>query len=203
MQPWKTLSRRMILDRGKFLRVEEHVIELPDGRIIDDWTWVITPDYINVVAATAEGRFLCFRQTKYSVEGTTLAVEPERPIRLGIEAVEAELARQPLAYAGDRRGAGSLRRAGDEPVDPPEEPPRVRHVDHDARVARGEIENGRRSVVGAATATGEAERKQDQADHEQPGRSVHWSNAGAVPTLCRPVPSTSFQTVRADFPHTA
>jgi len=74
MKPWKTLARRTILNHSKFLVVEEHTVELPDGRIIEDWPWVISPDYINVTAVTEEGLFLCFRQTKYSVEGTSLAV---------------------------------------------------------------------------------------------------------------------------------
>ena len=73
MQPWKTLSRRTILNHSKFLTVEEHTVELPDGRVISDWPWIITPDYINVLAVTRDGEFLCFRQTKYSVEETSLA----------------------------------------------------------------------------------------------------------------------------------
>ncbi len=74
MQPWKTLARRTALDMGKFLKVEVHTVQLPDGRTIPDWSWVITPDYINVTAVTTEGKFLCFRQTKYSVAGESLAV---------------------------------------------------------------------------------------------------------------------------------
>lgn len=74
MQPWKTLSRRTILDHSKFLVVENHTLELPDGRVITDWPWIIAPDYVNVVATTGRGAFLCFRQTKYAVEGTTLAL---------------------------------------------------------------------------------------------------------------------------------
>ena len=73
MQPWKTISRNTILDLGEFLEVENHTVELPDGRVISNWPWLITPDYINVAAITEEGDFLCFRQTKYAVEGTTLA----------------------------------------------------------------------------------------------------------------------------------
>lgn len=72
--PWKTLDRRLVLDCGKFLKVEMHTIELPDGRRIDDWAWVIAPDFINVVAETVDGDYLCFRQTKYAVVGTSLAV---------------------------------------------------------------------------------------------------------------------------------
>lgn len=74
MRPWQTLACETILDHSKYLRVENHTVLLPDGRIIPDWPWVITPDYVNVLAETTEGLFLCFRQTKYGVQGTTLAV---------------------------------------------------------------------------------------------------------------------------------
>lgn len=76
MQSWRTLRREPIYQspEGKWLAVENHRVALPDGRIIDDWAWLITPDFVNVVAVTEAGQFLCFRQTKYAVNGTTLAV---------------------------------------------------------------------------------------------------------------------------------
>jgi ADP-ribose pyrophosphatase len=76
MQPWQTLSRRRVLQAGdgRFLRVEYHTVQLPDGRVIEEWPWVDTPDFVNVVAETEEHRFLCFRQTKYAAEGITLAI---------------------------------------------------------------------------------------------------------------------------------
>jgi len=73
MKPWKTLSRDTILDHSKWLRVEDHSIELPDGRRLAHWPWMITPDYVNAVALDERGRFLCFRQTKYAVDGVSLA----------------------------------------------------------------------------------------------------------------------------------
>ncbi|MCB0235591.1 MAG: NUDIX domain-containing protein, partial [Anaerolineae bacterium] len=73
MQPWKTLARRTILNHSKYLSVEEHEVLLPDGRIIPDWPWIVTPDYANVVAVTEAGQFLVFRQNKYAVDGTSLA----------------------------------------------------------------------------------------------------------------------------------
>lgn len=73
MKPWKTLSRNVILNHSNYLTVEEHVVELPDGRTIDDWPWIITPDFVNVVVVRADGRFLFFRQTKYAVDGVSLA----------------------------------------------------------------------------------------------------------------------------------
>jgi len=73
MKQWRTLSKEVILSCGRFLTVENHVVELHDGRIIKDWPWVITPDFVNVVAVTEDQRFICFRQTKYSIQGTSLA----------------------------------------------------------------------------------------------------------------------------------
>ena len=73
MQPWKTLARRTLLQLNQFLTVEAHTIELPNGRVIDDWPWLITPDYVNVVAITTDDKFLCFRQTKYALNSTSLA----------------------------------------------------------------------------------------------------------------------------------
>lgn len=87
MQPWKTISRRPLCSPNKFLTVELHELELPDGSRIDDWPWLITPDYANVLARTTDGRFLCFRQTKYAVEGTSLA-----PVGGFIDKGEAPLA---------------------------------------------------------------------------------------------------------------
>ena len=90
MQPWKTLERRILLHHSKYLTVEEHSVELPDGRVIPDWPWIITPDYVNVVAVTVDGRWLCFRQTKYAVEGVSLApvggyLEPGEDSLLGAQ----------------------------------------------------------------------------------------------------------------------
>lgn len=73
MKPWKTLACRVLLEHGLYLTVEEHTVELPDGTIISDWPWIVTPDYVIVVPVTVDGAFICFRQPKYAVKGLTLA----------------------------------------------------------------------------------------------------------------------------------
>jgi ADP-ribose pyrophosphatase len=73
MKPWKTLRRDVILNHSKWLTVEDHTIQLPDGRTLERWPWVISPDYVNVAVVTSDQEFLCFRQTKYAVEGVSLA----------------------------------------------------------------------------------------------------------------------------------
>lgn len=74
MQPWKTLSRKLIHHQPPWLIVEHHAVQLPEGRIIPDWPWVITPNYVNVIAVTEDLRVPCFRQTKYGLEGPTLGI---------------------------------------------------------------------------------------------------------------------------------
>jgi ADP-ribose pyrophosphatase len=73
MKNWRTLSRRTVLQQEPFLTVEFHEVELPDKTVITDWPWIITPDYVNVLAKTLDDHFLCFRQTKYAVQGVSLA----------------------------------------------------------------------------------------------------------------------------------
>jgi ADP-ribose pyrophosphatase len=109
LRPWITARRTTVLDRGNFLRVEDHRVVLPDGREIDPWPWLVMPDYVNVAAVTREGKFLCFRQTKYAVEGLTLApvggyLEPgEQPLA----AAQRELLEETGYRADDWRLLGS------------------------------------------------------------------------------------------------
>ena len=87
MESWKTLSKEVVLDWGPFLKVESHEVGLPDGRVLEKWPWLVTPDFVNIAAITTGGAYLCFHQTKYSVRGTTLA-----PVGGYIEAGEEPLA---------------------------------------------------------------------------------------------------------------
>ena len=73
MKAWKTLSRTTILDHSKWLKVENHSIQLPDGKVIEQWPWIISPDYVNVVVRDEDENFVCFRQTKYAANAITLA----------------------------------------------------------------------------------------------------------------------------------
>ena len=73
MQSWRTRSRRTVLDRSPWLSVESHVVELPDGRVIEDWPWLVGREFVNVLAVTEAEELLVFRQVKYAVDGTSLA----------------------------------------------------------------------------------------------------------------------------------
>jgi ADP-ribose pyrophosphatase len=109
LRVWKTVSRKTILNHGKFLTVENHVVKLPDGRVIPDWAWLIIPSAAIVLAVTEDHKFLCFRQTKYAVEGTSLApvggmLEPnEKPI----DAAKRELLEEMGCESSDWVNLGS------------------------------------------------------------------------------------------------
>lgn len=120
MASWNVLSRETVLSNPPFLTVERHRVELPDGRVIENWQWLITPDYINVIAVTPDGQFILFRQTKYAVAGTSLApvggyLEPgEDPLETARRELREETGYsseswEPLGrYAADgNRGAGN------------------------------------------------------------------------------------------------
>ena len=86
LRAWETLSRKTLLNPSKFLTVESHTVKLPDGQIIPDWPWLVIPDAAIVLAMKDDDRFLCFRQTKYAIQGTSLA-----PVGGMIEAHETPL----------------------------------------------------------------------------------------------------------------
>lgn len=107
----KTVSRTPLLavGDGRFLKVETHVVAFPDGHVVEDWGWVDSPDFVNVVAVTVDDRVICFRQTKYAVEGLTLAI-PGGYLESGedpLDAVQRELLEETGYVAANWRHLGS------------------------------------------------------------------------------------------------
>ena len=87
MNPWRTVSRKILLERKPQLTVEERHVILPDGSEITDWTWLDAPEAVMVVAVDERGRFVLLERTGYAVRGPIFAppggaLEPaEEPLR--------------------------------------------------------------------------------------------------------------------------
>jgi ADP-ribose pyrophosphatase len=71
----QTLRSRTIVETP-FARVQLHTVRSEDGRrTFEDWLWVDEPDQVNVLVQRKEdGLFSVFRQSKYGIHGTSLAV---------------------------------------------------------------------------------------------------------------------------------
>lgn len=111
MKQWKTLSRQTVLPWNEFLTVESHDIQLPDGSVIERWPWVVTPDFVNVVALTPDKRFILFEQVKYGLQGVSLApvggyIDPGED---ALVAAKRELLEETGHQADQWRSLGSFR----------------------------------------------------------------------------------------------
>lgn len=63
LKPWKLLSKKDV-SVGKWFPLEERTYELPDGKIVDDFTVTTLPDVSMVVPFTAEGKIIMCHQFK-------------------------------------------------------------------------------------------------------------------------------------------
>lgn len=108
MERWTTTGRRTLLRREPWLTVEEHGVCLPDGATIEDWSWIIAPPYVTVVAVSNGGQVLCLRHYKYAVDDITLGlvagyIDPgEEPL----EAAKRELLEESGYLSGNWRSLG-------------------------------------------------------------------------------------------------
>jgi ADP-ribose pyrophosphatase len=71
--PWKTLDRQLLLSAAPWLSVYRERVELPTGRVLDDFYRVVLPDFAVVVPVTPDGRFVLVRGYKHGLGRATLS----------------------------------------------------------------------------------------------------------------------------------
>ena len=66
IKPWRTVERRVLLDRKPWFKVGEETVELPDGRIVDDFGFIDMLDYAVIVPVTVpfDGRMRLIEEYK-------------------------------------------------------------------------------------------------------------------------------------------
>lgn len=65
MQCWKTLSKDVIFEKKPFFRISKQAVELPDGRVIDDFFQVHLRSFATVVPVMEDGRVQVIRSYKH------------------------------------------------------------------------------------------------------------------------------------------
>lgn len=73
IRPWKTLDRRILLRRPPWLEIGEEDVELPDGRVIENFNWIATRDFAIVVPLTDDGHTILVRSYKHGVRAVALS----------------------------------------------------------------------------------------------------------------------------------
>jgi len=98
VKPWRILSRRVLLERPPWLTVGEQDVELPDGTVIEDFSWIETRPFAIVIPLLADGRTILVRSFKLGVGAISLSL-PAGYLEAG-EAPLAAAKRELLEEAG-------------------------------------------------------------------------------------------------------
>ena len=64
MKPWKLLNSEYLVD-APWLKVAKETCELPNGKVIDDFYTLWQPDWVLVLARTAEGKWVMTEQYRH------------------------------------------------------------------------------------------------------------------------------------------
>lgn len=66
VKPWKLISSSKALDE-KWFQVRKDVVQLPSGKIVDDYFVWEGPHIVTVVAKTSDDRFVLVRQYRHAI----------------------------------------------------------------------------------------------------------------------------------------
>ena len=110
MRAWKTLARRVILSYHPWMEIAVERVELPDGKVIDEFLSVKTRDFAMVVAVTDDGRIVMERSYKHGVRRVALSL-PAGYLEAGeppLEAAKRELLEETGYEARSWQALGSF-----------------------------------------------------------------------------------------------
>ncbi len=74
LNPWRTVSRREIVDARPWFRVMAEDVELPDGKIINGFYSIDAPDYVMIVALTPDRSVIVEQSYKHGPRRVSLTL---------------------------------------------------------------------------------------------------------------------------------
>jgi len=109
MRPWRTLRSQTLLERPPWLRVLAEDVELPDGRIVEGYLRLETPDYAVIVPVDEAGRIGLIRSYKRGPDAIDLQPPAGiiEPGELPGEAARRELREETGCTADQWTGLGN------------------------------------------------------------------------------------------------
>lgn len=74
IKPWRTLARRVHLDRSPWFTVGGEDVELPDGRVLHDFNWIAMREFAIVVPLTDDHQTILARSYKHGPRAISLSL---------------------------------------------------------------------------------------------------------------------------------
>lgn len=93
IKSWRTVSRRVLLERQPWFTVGEEDVALPDGKTIEGFNWIAMREYAIVVPILADGRTIFIRSYKHGVGAVSLSCPAGylEPGEAGLDGARREL----------------------------------------------------------------------------------------------------------------
>ncbi len=74
IRPWEVVAERQVLEAPPWVNVSVQTVELPNGKVVDDYYQIDLGEYIVVFAQTPEGQVIVERQYKHGLGEVTLTM---------------------------------------------------------------------------------------------------------------------------------
>lgn len=93
LKSWRTLNRKLLLDRSPWMQVYADDVELPDGRVVEGYLRLESPSYVMIVPVDRKNRIGLVRSYKRGVDA--IDIQPPAGI-IEVDEPPLEAARREL-----------------------------------------------------------------------------------------------------------
>lgn len=72
LKPWQVLENEPVFQAPPWIKISRQKVQLPDGRVINDYHQIRLSDFALIVASTSDGRILVERQYRHGIGQVTI-----------------------------------------------------------------------------------------------------------------------------------